>query len=302
MTTKTTPSELAVKRHLRHLALEGKSPHTIRRRDQALQRLAKALPCPLLDATPEQLYEWRAAMRNGTGTIAVYLSHIRSFYRWAADEGVIPVNPVIAVPVPKPPKRLPRPIPEADLMHALALTTPGMPVRLMLVLGGWCGLRIGEIAGLRVQDLRVNDRPPVVIVSHESAKGRKERVVELSPFVVAEIQAARLPLAGYVFTDANGAPLTAWFASRITNQHLRGSGTRSTFHALRHRFASLMYQATNDYELVGALLGHAPGSTATANYAAFSRTGATAAVAALPVPGEKFGTLVPNSEPLQEAS
>jgi len=269
-----------MKRHLKHLALEGKSPYTIRRREQALSRLAKALPVPLLEATPDMLYEWRAGLTNGNSTVACYLSHVKMFFRWAADEGLIDVNPVTAVPVPKLPRRYPRPIPEKELMHALALTTHATPLRLMLVLGGWCGMRVEEVAGLRVENIRVHDTPPVVIIF---GKGSKERIVELSPFVITEIAAARLPLSGYAFTDAQGQPFDPWFVSRMTREHLRGSGTKSTFHCLRHRFASQMYQLTKDLRLVQELMGHESQAT-TAKYAAFSRTGATAAVASLPVP------------------
>ena len=280
-----TPGEQAVRRHLQHLALEGNSPNTIRHRGNAVTRLARALPVPVLAATPDMLYEWRAGLTGANVTVACYLSHVRSFYRWAVAEKLIRENPVLAVPVPKLPRRLPRPIPEADLMHALACATHVMPQRLMLVLGGWCGMRIGEIAGLKVENLRLHDTPPVVIISAESAKGNKERVVELSPFVIAELAAARLPRSGHVLTDANGQPYDPAVASAMANAHLRGCGTKSTIHATRHRFASLLYQETHDLRLVQELLGHASQET-TARYAAFSRTGATAAVAALPVPEE----------------
>lgn len=280
-----TPAEQAVKRHLRHLELEGLSPNTIRNRRLALTRFARVLPVPLLDATRDHVYEWRAGLTTGNGTIAYEVSHIKSFYNWACGNGIVASNPVASVPVPRLPRRFPRPIPEADLMHALSLTTPAMPVRQWLVLGGWCGLRCREIAGLRVENLRLHDTPPVVIVSAESAKGSRERVVQLSPWVVREIEAARLPRSGWAFPDANGQPLEPWLLSRLGNEHLRGSGTKSTMHQLRHRFASQLYQATKDLRLVQEMLGHASQST-TANYAAFSRSGASAAVAALPVPEE----------------
>jgi integrase/recombinase XerC len=284
-----------VRRHLKHLTLEGKSRYTIERREQALARVAAALPVPLLDATGDHLYQWRAGLTIKPASVACYLSHIKSFYAWAKDEGLVEENPMKGVPVPKMPDRIPRPIPEADLMAALDATTHKMWLRPAFVLGGWCGLRVGEIAGLRVENLRLHDLPPVVIVSAESAKGRKERVVELSPFVVRELFAYDLPLAGYAFTDAYGRPFTPWFMSRTLNEHLRGCGTKARFHDLRHRFASQMYQATKDLRLVGDLMGHVSPST-TAKYAAFSRAGVTAAVAALPFPGS------PPPEPMREAS
>jgi integrase len=282
-----TPSEIAVRRHLKHLALEGKSPYTIRRRDQALARLAKALPVPLLDATPEHLYEWRAGLGHlKNSSVAVYLSHIRSYYAWAVAEKLLAENPAAAVPVPKLPVRSARPIPEADLMAALDATTPKMWIRQALVLGGWCGLRVGEVAGLRVENLRLHDDPPVVIVSAETAKGSRERVVPLSPFVVAEMLAADLPRSGHAFTNGYGRPFTPYFMSRTLCEHLRGCGATSTFHKLRHRFATQLAHLTKDPLLVQELMGHRTMAT-TSIYMAFSNSGAAAAVASLPVPEQE---------------
>ena len=285
MTLITPPGDDAIRKHLRHLRLEGKSVSTIRHRQQALDRLRKELPVPLLEATPDHLYEWRSRLELANATIAVYVSHVKSFYAWALTKELIERTPAAVTPVPKLPRRFPRPIPEPDLMHALNSASHVMAVRPWLVLAGWCGLRCQEIAGLRVENLRMHDTPPVIIVAADSAKGGRERVVELSPFVIAEMTAARLPLSGYAFPDANGQPRSAWSVSRIGNEHLKGCGTKSTMHMLRHRFASQVYQATLDLRLVAELMGHASQNT-TANYAAFSRTGATAAVASLPVPGQ----------------
>ena len=285
MTMNPTSGALAVKRHLKHLALEGKSPITIRHRRDAIARLEKILPVPLLEATSDHLYEWRAGMNHKNGTIALYVSHVKCFYDWAITERLIETNPAVATPVPKLPQRFPRPIPEPDLMHALNSATPAMFVRQAIVLAGWCGLRCQEIAGLRVENIRLHDDPPVLIVSAESAKGNRERVIPLSGFVVGELQAARLPLSGVAFPDANGRQREPWSVSRIGNEHLRGCGTKSTMHSLRHRFATQLAHATKDPQVVRELMGHVTLAT-TAIYMAFSKTGAIDAVDLLPVPGE----------------
>jgi len=281
-----TAGDKAVTAHLRHIRNEGKAEHTIKGRELTMKRLARALPVPLLDATADDLYAWRDGLTHLKGsTVACYASAVIAFYRWAAKQGLIPADPTTDLPVPPVRRRSPRPIPEADLMLALAHTTPAMRVRQAMVLGGWAGLRSCEIAGLRVENLRLRDTPPVVIVSRESSKGAHERVVELSPFVVAEMEAAKLPSHGLAFPAANGGQLSANFLCHQVNDHLHACGTASTFHCLRHRFASQLYQATHDLRLVQEMLGHASQST-TAGYAAFSRRGATHAVAALPVPGD----------------
>jgi site-specific recombinase XerC len=281
-----TPSEKAVAAHLKHLALQGRTKMTRYHRQRALIRLAAALPVPILDATPDQLYEWRAGLTVGNGTAAQYLASVKGFYAWAVTAGLLEEDPSAALPVPRTHRKIPRPIPEADLMLAMSHTTPRMRVRQWFVLAGWCGLRCCEIAGLRMENLRLRDTPPVVIVSAESAKGGRERVVELSPWVVAELTAADLPSHGLAFPAASGKQLSPYMVSKIGGEHLHGCGSDATMHNLRDRFASQMYQQTKDIRLVQEMLGHAT-PVHTAGYAAFSRRGAGAAVAALPVPGEE---------------
>lgn len=286
--TTTTPSAQAVRKHLKHLEDKGLSPYTVGRRAQALDRLAKMLPVPLLEATPDHLDEWRASLRGRkNSTIACYISHVRSFYDWCVKDVRPPLlaeNPASGVATPKVPVKLPHPIPEADLM--LALSYAGEQLRPWIVLAGWCGLRCQEIAWLRVENLRLRDTPPVVIVSAEAAKGITERTVDLAPWVVKELHAARLPASGYAFTKADGQPFSPHAVSLIANAHLKGCGIPSKFHNLRDRFLTQVYAAGQDILITQQLAGHSS-PTMTARYAAYSRTGAAAAVAALPTPTQE---------------
>ena len=136
-----------------------------------------------------------------------------------------------------------RPIPAADLVKALEGTNY---VRPMLVLAAWCGLRAKEIAGLRAENVLVSDDPPHILIVSEATKGRRERNVPLSPFVVAEMQAAKLPARGPVFTDKDNHPLTPWSVSKMCNDHLRSLGITSTLHTLRHFFATSAYAIGSD--------------------------------------------------------
>src|SRR5260221_268035 len=242
MTTRRTTgsaSEKAVRDHLRHLGLEAKSDRTIYERGLLLGRVQKALPVPLLEATPEMLYDWRAGLKVCNNTIANYVSHCQMFYRWAAKQGLIAADPSPDIPVPSTPKRVPRPISQSDLM-ALLDATDKQAARIRIWLGravGW-GRRGKKLRLPGVKNTRVSDDPPVLIVASDATKGRTERYIALSPFVIAEIRAAALPSSGLAFPRPDGSPLRQWDVARIMNNFLHSHGIADQFHSLRHPFGS----------------------------------------------------------------
>lgn len=276
-----------VRQHLKHLQLEGKAALTVYHRERALHRLAAALPVPLLDADADMLYAWRESLATSDSTVAVDVSHVKMFYRWAVKQGYILASPAEELPVPKPRRRIPRPITETDLNRAIE--TANARVRLMLVLAGWAGFRSCELVALRVEDIRLSGREPVVIVR---GKGDKERVVHLCDFVVRELRAAKLPASGFAFRKADGNQMRAWWASKLCNEHLRQEGITSTLHKLRARFATALADAGTPILLVRDELGHASVAT-TEIYTLASNAKARAAVNKLPVPKPRRQRAIP---------
>ncbi len=129
----------------------------------------------------------------------------------------------------------------------------------MLYLAAYQGLRAVEIAGLRRENVHDLDDPPHLVVL---GKGNKERVLPLQPRVLAELQAYGLPRRGSVFTmfDNTGRrttrPITAARVSAACGAYLAEARTGATLHALRHFFATALYQTTQDLRLVQEALGH----------------------------------------------
>ncbi len=275
------PAVLAA--HLEHMRQRGLIPNTILQRRRALERIGRQLPVPLLDATPEQLAAWRAALTVAPGSVRIYGTHIRHFYDWATAEGIIDSNPAARLLLPRLVKGLPRPIGEDDLMDAIISAPPR--VRPWFVLAAYAGFRACEISGLRRERVLDSARPPVLLVAADSTKGRHERVVPASPFVLTELRLAGLPRSGWVFRRADGrpGPNAPWTVSYLANRHLKSRGIDATLHQCRHWFASALYSRTRDLRLVQELLGHQDPST-TAGYAAYDRAGAADAVNELPAP------------------
>jgi integrase/recombinase XerC len=286
----TGPDAQAVTGHLAWLRQRGRTENTIYQRRRALIRLAGSLPVPLLDATPAQLADWRAGMALSDQGIICLVSHARQFYAWTVDYGLAETNPAARLPVPQLGRRLPRPIGEDPLMSALACAPPR--IRPWLVLAGWAGLRAKEISMLRRENVLNTARPPVLIIGKDATKGRRERVIPMSPFVRAEL-APLLPGSGWVFPRLDGrpGPNAPGLVSRRCNDHLHDCGITETLHQLRHRFGTGTYHVVRDLRVVQELLGHSS-PVSTAGYAAFDNADAMAAVEGLPVPGQP-GTAAP---------
>ena len=284
--------------HLDWLRLLGRSPNSIYARERAIIRMGAWLAdpghyeelgitgsaVPVLDASAANLAAWRASLDLSYGAVCSYVSHAKHFCQWLVAEGLRADNPAAGLPVLRQPRRLPRPVSEESLFRVLESAPPR--IRLWLVLAGWCGLRAAEIAGLTREAILDTRTPPVLVVSAESAKGSRERVIPLSPFVLAEIAAANLPAAGYAFRrrDGHPGPNAPWLVSHRSNMHLHECGVPATLHSLRHRALSQMYQHGRDLRAVQSVAGHASPAT-TSGYAAFSDQSAVDALNAIPAPG-----------------
>ena len=274
---------VVVAAHLEWMRQQGLAASTIDKRRRVLARVAVFTGGPCWDATAVQLADWRGQLTAGDDAVAADLSQVRSFFGWLRAEGLRDEDPSARLIRPRLARRLPRPIPEDQLLHALA--SAGPRVRPWLVLAGWCGLRAKEIALLRRERVLETRRPPGILVAADATKGRTERYVPMSDFVVAELVPV-LPASGWVFRRHDGlpGPNTPSQVSKLSGEHLRSCGIAATLHQLRHRFGTAAYDVDHDLRTVQELMGHATLAT-TALYTKVTSASAVATVQALPAPG-----------------
>ncbi len=272
--------------HLAHLRLLGRSERTVYDRERAVIRLAAWLrPVPVLAATAADLGAWRASLTVGDQAVVVYCAHVAGFYAFAVTRGIIDSNPAGALPVPSPPRGVPRPVSEEDLAAALACASPR--VRPWLVLAGWAGMRAKEIALLKRDCVLDTAASPAILIARNATKGRRERLIPASRFVLGELRLAGLPKSGYVFPrhDGRSGPNTPSLISGLAAVALREAGSAATLHMCRHRFLTMVYRETRDIRLVQELAGHASPAT-TAMYTKLDQASSAAAVEMLPFPGK----------------
>ena len=191
-------------------------------------------------------------------TINRRLAAILSFYAFLADEIPDLVCPVL----PhrhwlRQRRRLPRPVPAADLRRFLDVIENERD-RAIFLLMLRCGLRIGEVAALRLRDLYLDEQPPRLLVQ---GKNSKERSAYLSPQAVWAVRAylAERPTvpSDYLFLSYQLGGLSTTAIHKRLMRYREAAGIQITAHQLRHTFANDLVSADVPVASIQKLMGHA---------------------------------------------
>ena len=210
--------------------------------------------------------------RYARRTIARKTSALRRYCRWLVATGALPTDPSAGLSAPKGEARLPRVLRHDELRTLLddppATARAEEPERrwrddavLELLYGS--GLRVGELCGLRLDDVAPAQRLVTVW-----GKGGKQRRVPISEpaaaAVLVWVERGRPSFsregspADALFLNARGGPLSPRDVRRLLD---RRSPAPTHPHALRHSFATHLLDGGADLRSVQELLGHSDVAT-----------------------------------------
>jgi integrase/recombinase XerC len=272
--------------HLHSLELRNLRPSTIAQRGRVLKRTQRITGICLLTITAPDL-DPVISRKLSPESRATEISHLRQFYRWAALEGFIEIDPTIRLQRPRLPRRLPRPMGDDDLIESISNAPPR--VRLALMLAAYAGLRACEIAQLRGEHVMGDQTPPVLIVAESKGGGMSS--VPLHPALRDEL--ARWPRHGPVWPRLDGVKGHAapHNVSGAVNGWLHAHSIWHTLHTARHWFGTHTYRTTGrDLRATQELMRHrSPVSTAI--YTFVDPGGLSTAVDALPSPTRRLRLL-----------
>jgi site-specific recombinase XerD len=167
------------------------------------------------------------------------------------------------VACPKRPKRLPVVLGPDELTRFFAAIVD-LKHRALLMTAYAAGLRVAEVAALRVEDIDSGR----MTLRVRQGKGRKDRYVMLSPRLLELLRqywkAARPK--NWLFPGLGpDRPISAAAVMKARRRARRASGLEKhvTVHALRHSFATHLLEAGTDLRTIQILLGHqSPRTTA----------------------------------------
>lgn len=205
-------------------------------------------------------------------TVARKLATLRSFYKFMVKRNLISASPVIDIRTPKQDKRLPKFLTLEEIQRLFGncdtTTLLGSRDRAILETLYSTGIRVSELVALNISDLDLNEN-----VIHVRGKGKKERVIPISPGAVQGIlayldlrRAALNPNrqdTDSLFINKHGQRLSTRSVRRKLDKYLLEAGLDLSVspHTLRHSFATHMLQQGADLRSVQELLGHQSLST-----------------------------------------
>jgi integrase/recombinase XerD len=160
------------------------------------------------------------------------------------------------VPYGKKPKTVPTVL-SRDEVRRLLEAVPAGRSRLLLQLAYGCGLRVSEVVRLKVRDI---DGSRGVLVVRQG-KGRKDRLVPLSPRLLEELRAywRRARPTDWLFPGPGArGHASIGHLQRVCHRAVRAAGlTKSaSMHTLRHSYATHLLEAGTDLPTLQRLLGH----------------------------------------------
>jgi integrase/recombinase XerD len=222
------------------------------------------------------LNDLEATRGNGPSSRNIRLAAIKSFMHfleYRVPSAIEQIRRILAIPAKKTESRLVQHLTVEEMQALLDTPEPtgrkGIRDRAMLHLCYAGGLRVSELIGLRLDDLKLQPQSSVLI----HGKGRRERCLPLWKTTTAALRAwlavrGTMPVPE-LFVSARGESLTRSGFEYILRNHVRTAKQhcpslamkRVHPHLLRHTCALTVLQATKDLRKVALWLGHAKTQT-----------------------------------------
>lgn len=128
--------------------------------------------------------------------------------------------------------------------------------KLIILLAYGAGLRVSEVVNLKVKDVDIDN----LTLHIKKAKGKRDRITIIPEKIKDDLKLIinSRDQNEYVFTSERGGNLTTRTAQKIFTNALKKAGIKkeTTFHSLRHSFATHLLENGVDIRYVQELLGH----------------------------------------------
>ncbi len=275
-------------KYLEWLKVKGFSQETNRRKDSTLRQFIawcderaihdpKIITKPMLERYQRHLFYYRQA--NGKplafSSQNVFLSAVKSWFKWLTQENYLPSNPASEVEAIKRPKQLPDAVLSVEeveqVLKAIDVSeAEGLRNRALLETVYSTGIRRSEVCRLLLSDIDFQRGSLFV----RQGKGSKDRCVPIGARALTWLRRyldqARPHLLTdlieqHLFLNAYGEPITPSYLGHQVKKLLNQAGIERTggCHLFRHAMATHMLENGAELRYIQAILGHEDINTTT---------------------------------------
>ncbi len=267
-----------IQKHLEQLKVEGKSSHTIVAYRSDLQQFEDYLESELGDFSITEIshihirgfLRWLSERPDGNRTLSRKLSALASWFKYLKIQGQIQDNPMRKIRRPKFEKKLPKFFSEEEMQALLRIPDTsskfGLRNRAILEMLYSCGLRLMELAGLRLHD--VDQRKKLIRVI---GKGNKQRLIPIGSFALESLNEYLELRPSFITEDSSDKVFLTRSGKDFDTTQLRTILMRYialiarekgySLHTIRHSFATHLLSRGADIRAIQEMLGHANLST-----------------------------------------
>jgi len=250
-------------KYRRFLKRRNYSGHTIKTYMNTLEHFLNWLPLPMEEVTSSQVsayIEFLLGQGLAPKTINCRLDSVRGFFTYLnQEEGTPRSNPVKKGSGLRLARPLPRYLKDEEVTRLFSQIKK-LRDRAIFMLMLRCGLRVEEVANLRLQDLDLAQRRILVC----QGKGNKDRVVYISPDaerVLREYLHSRSSSKEKQIFLVNkgtcrGKPISVRGIQKRMEYYARKTKIEISCHHLRHTMATQLLNADADLVTIQDLLGH----------------------------------------------
>ncbi|MFR9278555.1 MAG: tyrosine-type recombinase/integrase [Ezakiella coagulans] len=249
------------------------SPTTYERYESRIRKYLK--PQPIADMLVKDITQTQMQLYANTlvelGSIPIaheIIAFLRTLFRRLSDEGEIEKNPCVDISLPKAKKKPRSFLSEHEQKIIFNNLNLDSKADLGIFLTMSLGCRLGELCGLKWEDIKdgvvnIEKQFGRVKGSEFAIKNTKTdssvRQVPLPEVTVKILEKYRST--GYIFSDDGKIPFDRKRIQRRYKTICEENGIDSTFHCLRHTFATNMVELNVNPFVLQKLLGHKSIST-----------------------------------------
>ena len=235
----------------------------------AIRRAKEALCGPVREVSATDINQYimsLSRLQYARKTVSNHLAIVNQIMKYAVQNGYIQTNPAREVDVPKGLSRTPREMPTAEEISIIKQTT-NEPMGMFAYWVMYTGCRRSELLALTWNDVDLKARTITINKSRYQLHNKtytKEPKTEsgnrVLPILDKLLEVIPKKGRGLVF-PYNGQMYTERRFELEWNKFRTKYGLKCTPHALRHCYATMLYEANVSVKDAQELLGHAQAST-----------------------------------------